>query len=154
MSKLTEAVGLSGALDTGQVSELTHWRLPVSVPDGAPYTDPEEAVAAIEDATTDYDQVEIRVSDPDAMKTYLGTKRPCKLVLKENNSKETFEWNCGITASGDYLLQWGDGVSTDLLTNGESYLLDGGKRVFFSSTQDLYFGDKRVFVQCTPRKSE
>ncbi len=154
MSKLTQAVGLSGALDTGQVSELAHWKVPIGVPDGAPYTDPEEAVAAIEDATTGYDQVEIRVSDPDAMKTYLGTKRACKLVLKDGNSKDTFDWNCGITKSGDYLLQWGDDVSTDLLTNGESYLLDGGNRIFFSNTQDLYFGDKRVFIQCTPRKRE
>lgn len=154
MSKLTDAVALSGALDPAQFSEIAKWKLPVSLPAGAPYTDPEEAVAAIEDATTSQDQVAIRVSDPDAMKVYLATKRAGKLTLRSEDSKVTLDWEFGVTPSGEYLLQWSDSASTDLLTNGESYLLDHGKRVYFTATQDLYFGDKRVFVQCTPRKSD
>lgn len=154
MSKLTEAVGLSGALDTAQLSELAKWRLPITVPDGEPFTSPEEAVAAIEDATTGYDQVQIRVSDPDAMKHYLATKCSGKLVLKEGEAKQSFDWSFGTSPAGDYLLQWGDNAGTDLLTNGESYLLDGHRRIFFSNVQELYYGERRVFLQCTPRKTK
>ena len=154
MSKLTEAVALSGALDPAQFSELSKWRLPIGLPTGEPFNSPEQAVAAIEDATSGYDQVRIRVSDPDAMKTYLATKRQGKLVLKDGDNKQAFDWNFGVTSSGDYLLQWGDNAETDLLVNGESYLVDGQLRVFFSDVQELYFGDKRVFLQCTVRKPE
>jgi hypothetical protein len=152
MSKLTEAVALSGALDPEQFRELAKWRLPVGLPEGDPFTSPEQATAAIEDATSGYDQVRIRVSDPDVMKTYLATKREGKLVLKDGDAKQSFDWSFGVTKAGDYLLQWGDNAETDLLTNGESYLLDGQTRVFFSDVQELYFGEKRVFLQCTVRK--
>lgn len=152
MSKLTEAIALSGALDPAMLSEILKWKLPTDVPDGEPYRTADEAVAAIEEAQTGYDQVEIRVSDPDVMKHYVRTRKHGKLHVVMDDASDTFDWEFGMTPTGEYILQWNDGTATDVLCNGETYLLDGKRKVFFSRVQDLYFGDKRMFISCSPRR--
>lgn len=152
MSKLTEAIALSGALDQAMLGEILKWRLPATVPEGEPYTTADEAVAAIEDAQSSYDQVEIRVSDPDALRHYMTTRKPGKLRVVMEDATSTFDWEYGVTPMGDYILRWNDGTNTDVLCNGETCLLDGKRKVFFGRVQDLYFGDQRMFILCTPRK--
>lgn len=153
MSKLTDAVGLSGALDMASLMEFTKWRLPVQPPEGAPYTDPAEAAAAIEDALTSQDQVAIRATDPDAMRHFMQTKAMGKLRIVMDEASKSFDWEYGVTPTGGYILQWNDATETDILCNGESYLTDAHKqRVYFERVEDLYFGNRRVFVLCFPRK--
>lgn len=157
MSDLAKAVARLGVLDENMLRQITKWGLPAVGPDGPVFTSSEEACAAIEEATESVDQVAIRVADPDVMKQYMATKRQGKLRIVKDDEKADFEWEFGKRQVAgfpdEYILQWTDNVDTDLLTNGESYLLDGKTRVYFSAVQDVYFGDKRVFVVCTPRKA-
>jgi hypothetical protein len=154
MSDLSKAVVRSGAVDASMLAELAHWKLPVTVPEEAPFASAEEAVAAIEDAQEEDAQVEIRVTDPGLLKQYEATKQPGKLkvVINEEQS-QAFGWDYGRTLLGEYILAWTSTVSTELLVNGMTYLLTSDKqRVYFTNTQDIYVGDEKKFVVCTPRK--
>lgn len=155
MSKLTDAVALSGALDMSSLMEFTKWRLPVQPPDGEPYTSSEAAAAAIEDAMTSQDQVAIRATDPDAMRYFMQTKAMGRLRIVLDDAKQSFDWEYGMTPTGNYILQWSEGTDTDILCNGESHLMPSGQKdgVYFERVEDLYFGNKRVFILCFPRRA-
>lgn len=153
MGELSKAIIRSGVIDQRFLQEMAKWKLPQTIPDEPPFTTSDEVVAAIEEAQESANQVEIRVSDPDALKQFLKTKQPCRLVLKYEEQSAKFDWEYGTSPTGDYILQWGADIEADILCNGESYLWNGTSKVYFSRVQDLYFGDKRVFVLCTPRKS-
>lgn len=154
MSDLSKAVVRSGAVDADMLAELSHWKLPVSVPEDPPFNSAEEAVTAIEEAQDDFTQVEVRVTDPAILKQYEATKQTGRLKIVASETEErTFGWEYGRTLLGEYILPWTSSVSTDLLVNGASFLLNQDKqRVYFTNTQDIYVGDEKKFVVCTPRK--
>lgn len=154
MSDLAKAVVRSGAVDGDMLKELAHWKLPVSVPQEEPFTSATEALAAIEDAQDAESQVEVRVTDPDLIRQFDATKNPCKLKVYANEDQShTLNWEYGVTLLGEYILPWTGEVSTELLVNGQTYLLTGDKRrVYFTNTQAIYVGDEPKFVICTVRK--
>ncbi len=153
MGELSKAVIRSGIIDESFLLEMNKWKLPQSLPEEPPFTSSEEVCAAIEDAQESHSQVEVRVSDPDILKQYMGSKRAGRLVLKDEDKTAKFDWEYGLSPTGLYIMQWSDDVATDVLCNGASYLWDGAARVYFNRVQDLYFGEKRVFILCTQRKS-
>ena len=154
MGELSKTVLRTGLIDASFLREMARWRLPQPVVEEPDFTTSEEIVAAIEDAQESYNQVEVRATDPDVLKQFLQSKRAGRLNLKSEDDSAKFDWEYGVSVTGDYILQWSPDVATDLLCNGESYLWDGARRVYFSRVQDLYFGDKRVFILCTPRKTD
>ncbi len=157
MSDLSNAIALSGAIDADMLRELTKWRLPgVVLPEGNPFASPEEAIEAIEEAMTSADQVEVRVTDLDILKYYLKTRKDGKLhVVAEHGAKGTYPVVFGTidrTSHKDYIIPWRSQSIEELLTNGESYLLDDKKKVYFSSVSELYFNDQKAFMVLTPSK--
>ncbi len=150
MSELTKAMALSGALDESMLRELSKWKLPIEVPEDDPYESPEEAIEAIEDALTGASQVEIRATDLDVMKQYLRTQRNGKLYLESTKERTTIPATFGVTAMGEYIMPWRGDSITDLLTNGASHFIDGKRKVYISAVQELYFGETKVFILCTP----
>lgn len=154
MSKLTDAVVRAGVISPEQLQELAKWKLPVSPPEAAPFDSSEEAVAAIEDAQDSFEQVQVRVSDPDALRQYAETKRTCRLRAVMDEETKTLDWDYGTNKLGQILIPWADDVDFDILTNGETHLvLSGGHKVYFSRVEELYLNDKRALLLCTPRKS-
>lgn len=151
MTDLTKAVALSGALDEGQLQELNKWRLPIEIPSDEPFESPEDAVAAIESALEGENQVEVRTTDLDVLKQYLRTQRKGKLHLATEAESGTWDVTFGITTLGQYIVPWRTDSISEILMNGESHLLDGRRKVYISDVQDLYFGETKVFIVCTPR---
>lgn len=154
MSELAKVMALSGALDEGMLKEFSKWKLPIVVPDDDPYDSPEEAIEAIEEALTSAGQVEVRATDLDVLKQFLRTQRNGKLHLVTSKEKTTVQATFGVTAMGEYIIPWRGDSIVDMLTNGESHLLDGKRKVFISDVQELYFGDTKVFILCTPIKEK
>lgn len=152
MSELTKAVALSGAINTEMLAELSHWRLPIDLPEGDPFESPEEAIAAIEEAMTGSEQVEIRTTDLDVLKQYLRTKRKGKLHLAASRGSGTIDIEFGVTVLGEYIIPWNADSIVDIMTNGESHILDVRRKVFVTSVVELYFGDNKAFMLCTPSK--
>lgn len=160
MSDLSKAVVLSGALDANMLKELTRWRLPgVVLPAEGQFNTPEEAVEAIEEAMTGQEQVEVRITDLDVLKCYLQSRKDGKLriVNDERGTSGTWPVVFGVIKRAkyvDYILPWNSDSIEALLTNGQSYLLDDKKKVYFSLVTELYFGDQKAFILCTPVKEE
>lgn len=157
MSDLSNAIALSGAIDADMLRELTKWRLPgVALPAGDLFASPEEAIEAIEDAMTSANQVEVRITDLDVLKHYLKTRKDGKLhVVAEHGAKGTYPVVFGTidrTSHKDYIIPWRSNSIEELLTNGESYLLDDKKKVYFSAVNELYFDDQKAFMVLTPSK--
>lgn len=160
MSDLSKAVVLSGALDANMLKELTRWKLPgVTLPAEGQFTTPEEAVEAIEEAMTGRELVEVRVTDLDVLKCYLQSRKDGKLRIVNDERGTSGSWPVvfGVIKRPrhtDYILPWNSDSIEALLTNGQSYLLDGKKKVYFSLVTELYFGDQKAFILCTPAKED
>jgi hypothetical protein len=154
MTGLASAVAQSGALDEGMLRELAKWRLPLELPDSAatPFETPEEAVDAIEEAVESRAAVEVRATDLDVLKQYLATATKGKLHIVTQLENGTFPVTYGLTKFGDYIIPWQADSLVEFLTNGESYLQAKGGKVYFSTVQELYFGERKVFIQCTPHR--
>ena len=147
---------MSGALNEGMLSELTKWKLPgVVVPEGQVFETPEEAVEAIEEALTGKSQVEVRVTDLDVLKNFLVSRKEGKLhLVGEQGAKGTWPVTFGVIdrrSHVDYIIPWNSDTIEMLLTNGESCLIDDNKKkIYFGSVTDLYFGEQKAFILCTP----
>lgn len=154
MSELAKAVVLSGAIDAGMLQEFTRWRLPVEIPSDDLYESPEEAIEAIEEAMTGSEQVEIRTTDLDVLKQFLRTKRKGKLHLTTSKGSGTIDIDFGVSTMGEYIVPWNADSITDIMTNGESYIMDVRRKVFVADVIELYFGGNKAFMLCTPRREQ
>lgn len=154
MTGLSAAIAQSGALDEGMLRELAKWRLPLALPDASEelFETPEEAVEAIEEAVESKAAVEVRATDLDVLKQYVSTATKGKLHVVTQVESGTFPVTYGRTKFGDYIIPWQADSLVEYLTNGESYLQAKGGKVYFSIVQELYFGDRKVFIQCTPQE--
>lgn len=154
MSELTRVMAQSGALDSGMLSEFAKWKLPIEVPDDDPLETAEDVVEAIEAAVESKEQVEIRATDLDVLRQYMRTQTKGKLHIATEHEKGSFPITYGVTKFGDYIIPWQSESLADYLTNGESHLMAGGAQVYFSAVQELFFGERKVFILCTPRRSK
>jgi hypothetical protein len=152
VSDLTKAVLMSGAIDSGMLQELSKWKLPIDTVEDKPYESPEEVIAAIEEALTGADQVELRTTDLDILKQYFRTCRPGKLVLNTEGGNGEIDIRFGVSSMGEYIIPWNADSIVEFILDKESYLLDVRRKVFMSEVQELYFGPDKVFMLCTPDK--
>lgn len=161
MSQLTEIILKAGILSPEALSELKKWRLPVGDVDpsslsefSAPPT-PKSISEAIATAIEDEGYVLTRETDLEAIPQYLETMKPAVLhaVLEDGETAE-FEVHVGKTATGDWIMPWRSETITDILANGETYLRHGGKRIYFSQARELFYGQRKAFVVCTPATVE
>lgn len=152
MTELSVAVAQSGALDEGMLRELAKWRLPLELPATSDelFATPEEAVEAIEEAVEGKAAVEVRATDLSVLKQYLTTADKGRLHIVTAVESGAFPVTYGTTKFGDYIIPWQADSLVEYLTNGESYLQAKGDKVYFSTVQELYFGARKVFIQCTP----
>lgn len=155
MSDLARAITQSGALDENMLREMMKWKLPgVVLPETEAFQSPEEAVEAIEEAMTSANQVEVRVTELDVLKTYLQTRKRGKLhLVTENGTTGDFPVTFGTISRlthVDYIIPWDSDSVEVLLTNGQSYLLDDKKKVYFGTVMELFFEDNKAFIVCTP----
>lgn len=152
MTELSKAVAQSGALDEHMLSELAKWRLPLELPEGDPADSPEAAVEAIEAALEGQSAVEVRATDLDVLRQYLATQAKGRLHIVTDIESGTFPVNYGVSKFGDYIIPWKADSLVEYLTNGKSHLRAGGKEVYFASVQELFFGERKVFILCVPIK--
>jgi adenine specific DNA methylase Mod len=62
----------------------------------------------------------------------------------------------GITPSIEYIIPYRSESITEEMTNGLTHLRsarEGGPKIYFSSVRELFFGDTKAFLLCTPADS-
>lgn len=154
MTKLSDAVMQSGAIDAGMLQELNKWRLPLELPTEEAFDTADEAVAAIEEAMEGAEQVEVRSTDLDVLRRYARTQAKGRLHIVTPNEKGAFPVTYGKGELGEYIIPWQADSLEELLTNGQSFLHTADGDVYFSRIQDLYFGERKVFILCTPIRGD
>jgi hypothetical protein len=141
----------SGLLPKENLAEFQRWGFlpPGEIPDIPTPTNPEQLTANLEYALQQEDLVIIRETDLESLKHYLSTMRPGTLHVVNGDTSGDVTVMYGVNNFGEYILPWtSDGIE-DILTNGETYLIDESKtRVYFSSVRELFYGEVKAFVVC------
>lgn len=155
MRPLSEAIARSGALDRDMLQEIVHWKLPLELPDGkTAFTSVDEVVEALEDAIDSEDQVVSRYTELDVLQGYLTTKKRGKLHIVSDYESADLDTSFGRNKAGDYIIPWSSDSIEDMMTNGETFLKDGNRKVFFSEVREVFYGDRKAFIVCAPSTSK
>jgi hypothetical protein len=121
-------------------------------------------VQAIEEALQDEGLVLTRETDLEVINYFLSTagRGILHIVMEaEGEEDQTADIECvyGMTALGEYIIQWRSDSIEDVMTNGKSYLqptpgpmrlVPEGDPVYFSRVREVFFGQTKAFVICTP----
>jgi hypothetical protein len=160
MKPVAFAVVRSGLISSEVLRELQRWGLPValvSVPEEGVLENPKQIVDLIQNALEDADQVKINETDLDLLTRYLDPayRKEGTLVVKDGKQKATSKVLYSVTPLGEYAIPWVSESIADFMTNGQTYLRfklsDGSSsRVTFSSVREVFFGDQKAFMVCTP----
>ncbi len=163
MHSIAVAVVKSGLLPEEALAEFRRWGHDVETPPPLPKA-PEEIVLALEQALQDEGLVLTRETDLEAVGNYLTQQREGVLhvVLGEGGERAETDIPCSYCFSkmGDYLIRWHADSIEDVLTNGETYLelgegdINGPAKVYFNRVREVFFGDTKAFVVCTPVKTD
>lgn len=155
MTSLKEEMVLSGAVDKDMVAELQSFAAPLDELldiewDTKPKT-AEEALTRIQEAIMSRDQVEIRATDLNIMRRYLENQEEGKLHLTDSKTgqKTSFKVIFAWSEMKEIILPWRSDNIEDLLIDPDSFLRTGGKKLYFGTVQELYFGKQKTFLLCT-----
>lgn len=157
MGKLAEILIRSGLVDGNSLAEFERWGMPLPdepSDDARPVLFPEEVVNGIEEALQNQGMVITRETDLEAIPQYLSSMQEAVLHVVIAEHQEDFAIHVGKNPRGEFLLPWRSDSITDVLTNGETYLLTGSRKVFFQEARELFYGETKAFVVCTPSGEE
>lgn len=154
---MTQAVLRAGLVNENQLAEMKRWAPPSLDPD-AVVEEPktlEEAATLVSEALQSEGYVLMRETDLAVLKQYVETMQRSILHLVPDESSEgDIDVTFGRTPLGEYIIPWRSESIRDMMTNGVSYLIDGGHRVFFNDVRELFFGPEKAFMVCKPSAVE
>lgn len=152
-SPLAAAIARSGILDEESLSEFRRWGLPIDeLPIGPKPTSVQELVLSIEEALQSEGLVIEKVTDLEAVQQYINTQAIGILHIQIGTESADFDVPYGRNHLGEYLFPWKGDTVAEEMTNGTTYLVPSGTedKIFFSNLRELYFGDNKAFMACTP----
>lgn len=96
-----------------------------------------------------------KVTNLECIQQFCSTQRLGKLFLTMNGMKSEFPVVFGVSLFGDIILPWrSEDIRDVLLDPTSSYLewetSEGRRSVIFRSIEDIYYGDVKAFMLCTP----
>lgn len=160
MNALAMAAIKAGLIDKDMLEEFRRWKAPIDIPEELPEPPKtiEEAAAAIEEALQGEGLVVTRETDLEILQQYLTKQRVGKLhveVPKEAGhefitTEADFDIVYSSSLTGEYIIPWqGDNIRSEM-TNGLTYLLIDDEKVFFKDIREVFYGDTKAFMVCTP----
>jgi hypothetical protein len=149
--KISDVVVSAGLVEPSQLQEYARWGMRMDAPD-KPVESLDEVLQALHEALEGEEQVEVRETNMDVLKQYLASQKKGKLHLHASaESTADIEVVFGKMAlTEEYLIPWQANSVEAMMTNGRSYLVDERRRIYFSAVRELYFGDTKAFMVCTP----
>ena len=166
MNPLAVAAVNAGLIDKVLLNEFKRWKTPIEIPDDLPDppTTMEEAAAAIEQVLQSDVFVLTRETDLEMFRQYMKTQtvgslhveiaanpnEPLGLEVTVADVTVTY----GRTTIGEYIILWRTESIRDEMTNGMTYLQEGASRIFFKDVREVFYGDAKAFMVCSPSSVE
>lgn len=154
------AVLKAGIIPTDMVTELARWGN-YEVPEVQVEEDPRTALAGIREAIESHDTVALRITDLDALNYYKQNTLKGRLYYSLRGGPQTLRNSSFIEVAyakmpdGNYLIPWTSEDIFDLMLDEGTYLKPaGGARVHFANIDELYYGEQKAFMVCTPAAPE
>jgi len=158
MHELTRVIIRSGLVAPEFLAQFRKWGLITPDEPPVPISDKTQLIAALDRALQEEELVIVRETDLDALNRYLAHMHPSKLhVVMPDGTTGDFDVTYGKLETGEYIFPWHFESVEDVLANGETYLLEDSTsnvKIYFSSVRELFFGDHKAFVVCTPSPQE
>lgn len=159
MRPLVTAILKTGLVSPEALAELQRWGLPVDFTGESEVEqvqDRDRVIAIIRDALESGDQVRLQDTDLDVLRRFLDPEyqREGRLTVRDDKTRSTFKVIFCRTPMGEYVVPWKSEAVRDMIIDGEGVLRyeeDGKKHeVYLTDVRDLFFGDHRAFMVCTP----
>jgi hypothetical protein len=147
------AVVESGIVDADALAQLHRWGYALDlVPGTEPVASASALARKILDAVESEDAVELRSTDLDIIKEYSKASRRARLHLPGADDKTVgLPVEYCVTKMGEIVIPWTSEDINDLLLDDRTYLKPTGEsRIYFADVRELFYGDKKAFVVCTP----
>lgn len=172
MNALAVAAVNAGLIDKVLLEEFRRWKAPIEIPDTLPEppTTVEEAAAAIEEVLQSESFVLTRETDLEIFRQYMKTQTVGNLHVEIPADPEAplglevttadFQVTFGKTAIGEFIIPWRSESIRQEMTNGMTYLLVEDppsalmNKIFFKDTREVYYGDTKAFMVCSPSMVE
>ena len=143
-----------GIVDKDALAQLRRWGFPLdcAAPEDV-VLPPGEATKRIMEAVSSEESVEVRDTDLDIVREYMGQRLAAKLhVPNPEEGKATI----GIpveycrTTLGEVVIPWTSEAISDILLDPMTYLKPLGQpRLYFVDVRELYYGDHKAFLVCS-----
>lgn len=157
---IVNAVVKTGLVDPIILEEMRRWGIALELPDPGPAPlNPNELAAGIQLALESEGYVLVRETDLAVLQQYASTTSQGELHLvlddelghlQDVDVPVTF----GRTPLNEYIIPWRSEAIEAALVNGMTYLVDGQVRVYFRAVRELFFGETKAFMICTPASVE
>lgn len=160
MSALSKAMIETGLLSSDVLAQFKYWGLGDVNPDAAPTTikSLQEIVGQLKEAIDSEDMVEIRATDLDIVHEYLSCQLKGRLTLPDYTTGKTnsFPITYSLTKLGEIVIPWASEDIRDLLIDPRACLKpvkgSGLPKYVFIDVRELFFGQSKAFLVCTPAK--
>lgn len=162
MSEMGKVLSELGVLPAETVRELQRWHTPATEgidPDKTEETEtglvasPQTVTNKIEEVLQGRGLVEVKETDLSLLVRYRETARPRTLHLEDDTgSAADIAVSVGTTLLGESVFPWTSEGIADVMMNGMSYLLEDEKKIFFNNVREVYLGDDKYFMVCSPVK--
>ncbi len=163
MNPMTKAVLRAGLISPNMLDEVK--RFSITLDPNAKVEEPKDlgtAAKIIADALEQADMTVIRETDLAVLRQYIGTSTLGTLHVEIMEAPPAeFEVTYGKAQLGEYIIAWKGESIGEAICNGMTYLvvnvpkgtlrdLYEEKKVFFKDVRELWFGENKAFMLCTP----
>jgi hypothetical protein len=147
MSRVGNVLSRSGLLPPAALEQLRRWGAYIEEEVDAHAPGPRHIGEALEEALQ-APAVRELYTDPDLYPRFLRTQRGAVLVLVAHGDSLRTDLLVGRHIDGSWIVPWGGGDPSDVLTNGESHLEVDGVRYFFNEIKEFHHGETKAFLRC------
>lgn len=152
MSRISDLLLANGIIKPEQLAELQHWGYGTGaqqVPTDTPEDTAPKFLQRLDRLMDDDILMLIRETDLEALGRFLKEQKKGELIFGEDYP--AMDAYYGVLRTGEYLLPWLSEDVLELLTSPNACLKTvSGSSVYFSNIRELFYGNVRAFMVCTP----
>lgn len=159
MSAIGKVLADAGILPASAVKQFQRWKVP-AVEAIDPTKIPEEtlgieyAVGRIDEALQDEAFVKIKETDLAVLEQYQHTKTELTLHLEDDTGQSAeIPVEVGRLRTGEFVFPWASDGIEEVMINGLTFLQVGDRKVMFEDVRELFFGDNKAFMVCSPKRA-